>query len=96
MEKKTGAKSKRKTVAKINCYGEIEDVYSSAREAARKNYLSYQTVIDRCNGKCKMAYAPDGYAYAWEDDKVSMRNALAKIEKEEGYMPKARNLQFEW
>lgn len=94
--KHTGAKSRRKPVAKLDASGEITEVYSSAREAARKNYMSYQTVIDRCNGKCKSAFAPDGFAYAWEDEKVSMRNAIAKIEKENGYMPKARHVEFEW
>ena len=92
----TGAKSRRIPVAKINADGEIIEVYSSAREAARKNFMSYQTVTDRCNGKCKSAFAPDGFAYAWEDDTISMRNAIAKIEKEEGYMPKARVAEFEW
>ena len=94
--KLTGKNSRRKPVAKINKNGEIIEFYSSAREAARKNYMSYQTVIDRCNGKCKSAFAPDGYAYAWEDERVSMRNAIAKIEKENGYMPKAKNIEFEW
>lgn len=94
--KLTGAKSRRKPVVKLDVEGGIVEAYSSAREAARKNYLSYQTVIDRCNGKCKSAFAPDGFAYAWEDEKVSMRNAIAKIEKENGYMPKARNVVFEW
>ena len=94
--KLTGEKSRRKPVAKIDANGEIVEFYSSAREAARKNYMSYQTIADRCNGKCKSAFAPDGYAYAWEDEKVSMRNAIAKIEKEEGYMPKAKNIEFEW
>lgn len=42
--------------------------------------MSYQTIIDRCNGGCKSAFAPDGFAYAWEDSRVSMRNALKKIE----------------
>lgn len=94
--KLTGKNSRRKPVAKIDKCGEIVEFYPSAREAARKNYMSYQTIIDRCNGKCKSAFAPDGYAYAWEDEKVSMRNAIAKIEKENGYMPKARHVEFEW
>lgn len=94
--KLTGAKSRRKPVVKLNEDGEIVEAYSSAREAARKNYMSYQTVTDRCNGKCKSAFAPDGFAYAWEDEKVSMRNAIAKIEKETDYMPKARHVEFEW
>lgn len=94
--KLTGAKARRQPVAKIDVTGQIIEVYSSARECAKKNYMSHQTVIDRCNGKCKSAYAPDGFAYAWEDKEVSMRNALRKIELENGYMPKAVNVEFEW
>lgn len=97
--KKTGASSKRQTVAKMDSHGEIVEVYSSAREAAKKNYMSYQTVIDRCNGKCKSAFAPDGYAYAWEDKEVSMRHAIRKIEQsKENTMPKAvvKAEDFEW
>ncbi len=94
--KLTGAMSNRKTVAKIDADGQIVEVYSSAREAARQNYMSYQTVIDRCNGKCKSAFAPDGYAYAWEDSEVSMKHAVKKIEMHNGYMPKARVNEFEW
>lgn len=92
----TGRYAKRQPVAKIDASGEIVEVYSSARECARKNYMSYQTIIDRCNGKCKSVYAPDGYAYAWDDKEVSMRNAIRKIERENGYMPKARNVDFEF
>ena len=94
--KKTGSKSRRQAVVKIDILGEIVDVYSSAREAARKNYMSYQTIIDRCNGKCKSAFAPDGHAYAWEDSGVSMKHAILKIEKETGYMPKARQTVFDF
>lgn len=75
----TGGKSRRKPVVKIDSSGEIIECYPSAREAARKNYLSYQTVIDRCDGKCRSAFAPDGYAYAWEDREASIRWALGKI-----------------
>ena len=77
--KLTGPKSRRKSVVKIDNMGLIVDVYSSARKAARENYMSYQTIMDRCNGKCKSAFAPDGYAYAWEDSEVSMKHALNKI-----------------
>ena len=72
----TGAKSNRKPVAKINSNGEVVEYYASAREAARENYMSYQTVIDRCNGKCKSAFAPDGFAYAWDDEEISMKHAI--------------------
>ncbi len=94
--KKTGSKSRRKAVVKIDILGEIVDVYSSAREAAKKNFMSRQTITDRCNGKCKGAFAPDGYAYAWEDSEVSMKHAIKKIEQETGYMPKANIQDFEW
>lgn len=94
--KKTGANSRRKSVAKINRFGEIVEVYPSARAAAKENFMSYQTIIDRCNGKVKSAFAPDGFAYAWEDSEVSMRKTLRKIELENQSMPKAPNVEFEW
>lgn len=94
--KKTGKRSRSMAVVKIDEYGVVVDVYASARECARRNYLSRQTVTDRCNGKCKSAFAPDGYAYAWEDKEVSMRNAIRKIERECGFMPKAQAVEFEW
>ena len=94
--KLTGSASGRRSVVKIDPNGEIVDVYSSAREAARQNYLSRQAVTDRCNGIRKSAFAPDGYAYAWEDSAVSIRNAIRKIEQVNGYMPKANTIEFEW
>jgi hypothetical protein len=63
----TGADSKRIPVAKINRNGEIVAFYSSAREAARKNYISYQTVLDRCHDKVKRPFELDGYNYQFED-----------------------------
>ena len=75
----TGAMSARRPVAKIDRDGSVVEVYPSAREAARKNYMSYQTVMDRCNGKVKGAFAPDGYAYAWDDSEVSIRRTMQKI-----------------
>lgn len=94
--KKTGAKSNKQAVVKIDSSGEIVEVYPSAREAARKNYMSYQTVIDRCNRKCKSAFAPDGYAYAWEDSEVSMKHAIRKIEQSKEYFPKAVVNSADW
>ena len=79
--KKTGQQSRKKSVAKINSEGEIVEFYRSARECAKQNYMSLQAVADRCNGLRKSAFAPDGFAYAWEDSEVSMRNALKKIKE---------------
>lgn len=76
----TGASSSRQPVVKIDSTGEVVECFTSARDAARKNFMSYQTVIDRCNNKCKKAFAPDGYEYAWDDKEVSMRQAIRRIE----------------
>lgn len=83
--KKTGAASRRKPVVKINSDGDFVEFYTSARECGRKNYMSYQTIIDRCNGKCKSAFAPDGYAYAWEDSEISMKQAISKVKNERAF-----------
>lgn len=66
----TGADSTRRPVLKFSATGELLECYPSARQAAKQNYFSYQTIIDRCNGKCKRhILAPDGCYYAWDTDK---------------------------
>lgn len=64
---RTGGRSRSRAVFKVGTDGEAVEVYRSAREAARKNNMSYQTVVDRCNGKVKNPYALDGHTYVWED-----------------------------
>lgn len=63
----TGARSGRKPVAKINEAGEVVDFYPSARKAAKANHMSYQAVIDRCQGKVKKPFALDGHTYRYEE-----------------------------
>lgn len=63
----TGAKSKRMTVFKISEDGEVVAIYSSAREAARMNNMSYQTVLDRCHDRVANPFALDGFNYQFED-----------------------------
>lgn len=75
----TGAKSRRRPVAKINCHGETVEVYSSAREAARRNHMSYQTVMDRCNGRVKNTFALDGYRYAWDDIDIEELSHMVRV-----------------
>lgn len=60
---------KRRTVFKINTSGEVVEIYRSAREAAKANHMSYQAVLDRCNGKVKNPFALDGHTYQFEDEK---------------------------
>lgn len=65
--KKTGIRCNRRIpVAKIAPDGSVITFYPSAREAAKANYMSYQAVIDRCNGKVKKEFALDGYSYRWD------------------------------
>ena len=62
-----GTSWRRKTVFKVVKEGNEVEVYRSAREAAKHNNMSYQTVLDRCNGKAKNEYALDGYTYRFEE-----------------------------
>lgn len=61
--KLTGALSGRMPVAKINKFGQVLDLYPSARQAAKKNHMSYQTVLDRCHRRVKSEFALDGFSY---------------------------------
>ena len=65
--KKTGGNAKRRPVLKVEPQsGEIVAAYPSARQAAKDNFMSYQTVMDCCNRKNKRPVAPDGFRYSWE------------------------------
>ena len=67
-----GVNACRRPVVKITPNGEVLDAYKSAREAGRQNYMSYQMVMDRCNGKRKREFA-DGYSFRWDDEKGDKR-----------------------
>lgn len=49
--KRTGPTSRSKAVVLLNDEGTIIDSWSSARKAAKDLFVSYQTVMDVCNGK---------------------------------------------
>ena len=66
--RKYGSLSTRRPVAKVGPDGETIEVYTSARAAAKDNFVSYQTVMDRCNNKVKNEFALDGCSYRWDDD----------------------------
>lgn len=63
-------RSRRRPVAKIDSAGNVIAVYSSAREAARANFMSYQAVLDRCNGKVQKPYVLDGFTYQFHGGKL--------------------------
>lgn len=66
-------------IAKLNSDGEVVEFYKSAREAGRQNHMSYQTILDRVNGKVKSLYAPDGFVYCKDDDRC-IGKAIRRIE----------------
>lgn len=69
-------------IVKLNPEGEVVDCYKSAREAGRVNHMSYQSILDRINGKVKGLYAPDGYVYARDSDR-EIQKAVRNIELEQ-------------
>lgn len=64
----TNASKRRKPVAKISANGELLDIFPSARQAAKANYMSDQTVMNHCNGKVQSTFAPDGNRYVWDEE----------------------------
>ena len=58
--KKAGRK-----VLKIDAEGRILAEYRNAAEAGRKNYMSYQTVVNRCTGKTRDHFE-DGFSFRYE------------------------------
>lgn len=64
--RKNGGNSRRVPVVKVTPEGEVVAVYPSARAAAKANHMSYQTVLDRCNGKVKKPFDLDGHTYQFE------------------------------
>lgn len=88
--KRTGHISKAQGVVRIGEDGELLETWRSAREAAKHCFMSYQTIIDRCNGYYKKngirhgfrrIQAPDGYIYAWDEDRCIQR-ALKRLQEE--------------
>lgn len=66
--RRTGAMADaRATVFMLDREGEVVEIYRSAREAAKANYMSYQTVLDRCHNRVKDPYALNGCTFQFEE-----------------------------
>lgn len=63
-----GRASRCKQVFKISESGEEVEIYRSAREAAKQNYMSHQAVIDRCHKKVANEFALNGFTFRFEDE----------------------------
>lgn len=67
-EKTGGRTQKVKGIYKIcPITKKIVDWYKTSREAAKKNFCSYQTILDSCNGKTKRNCT--GYLFRWADSR---------------------------
>lgn len=75
---RTGFKSRSKAVIQFDRFtGEVLGEFKSAREAGRKCFLSYQSVMDCCNGKHKSSGGI--YVFKWADE---YENEYSECEKE--------------
>ena len=63
---KISSANRRKAVMKVDQAGQVVAIYSSGREAAKKNYISQNAIWARCTGKVKDPYRLDGYDYRYE------------------------------
>lgn len=66
--RKTGGKSRSHCVEKVDPDGNVVELYSSARAAAKAENMSHESIRQRCNGKIKAPYALTGYTYRWEKE----------------------------
>ena len=59
--------NRRRAVEKIAPDGTVVELYKSACEAAKKNYVHRNCVSDRCNGVVKNPFRLLGYSFRWEE-----------------------------
>lgn len=65
--RKTGAQSMRKSVEMVDRSGNVVELYTSTREAAKANHMSHEAVRQRCVGGVKNPYSLSGYTFRYED-----------------------------
>lgn len=56
----------RQPVEKIAPDGSVVDVFPSARDAAKSDFVNIHAVTDRCNGMLKDEFNFTGFSYRWE------------------------------
>ena len=57
--------NRRMAVMKIDPEGNVVAIYASGREAAKKNYISQNSIWARCRKKVKDPYRLDGFDYRY-------------------------------
>ena len=56
----------RKPVAKIAPDGSVVDVFPSARDAAKSDFVNIHVVTDRCNRMLQKEFSFTGFSYRWD------------------------------
>ena len=78
-----GSRSRRRGIYKVDPENwNVLAFYKSSREAAAKEYCSYQTILDSCNGKTRRNAT--GYSFVWSevvDDSSEKINTKGKIKR---------------
>ena len=75
------AKKGKRSVCKIDKYGEIVGYYSSITEAAKENNYSNSGMSEIVNGYRKRIFASDGYAYCYDGNEHGVKMLIKKIKK---------------
>ena len=56
----------RKSIEKIDRFGNVLDLYSSVTEAAEKNFISRKSVTNRCKNRVEDPFALTGFSFRYE------------------------------
>ena len=57
----------RRAVCKIDDAGDVVEVYESASQAARANYINMSTLCKHCNGEVQKPRVTDGVRFRWDE-----------------------------
>lgn len=74
-------RSRRRAVEKIDRNGQIVAIYASAREAARKNFISQNSIWARCNGRVKDPFCLDDHDYRYDKGDRRMKIKLKPLNR---------------
>lgn len=78
--KLTGYTSSSKPVLQLNEHGDVINEFRSAREAGRECFISYQTVLDYCNGN-KVKKPQTGLFFMFESNYVDQFGELEDVKE---------------
>ena len=55
-------------IVKIGADGKVLEEYESATAAAKANYFTYQTVLNRCTGRTRDNFKGDGFSFRFKEN----------------------------